>query len=260
MTTAESDIDGLETNVTNLWGSLGTDDKTAGTVRYRVASLEGRTTQAEKDIDSVEGRATNLATAIGSDNVAGSVKGRIKSLEGRMTTAEGDIDALEENITNNYATKTELSNVNTTLTNKINDEIKAANAMTYKVGIDAWADLPTVSSDKKPKVGDTYVVTKAFTHNGVTYQPGDLLVASGTETGTGSAAVITSNLTWSRVETGYSTELEPSLTAANNTISLKSYTDAPLGNILLKSATKNLTLTTDAANNTITFDLVWDTF
>lgn len=260
MSTAKNDIDGLETNVTNLWGSLGTDDKTAGTVRYRVASLEGRTTQAEKDIDAVEKRATNLETAIGDNNVAGSVKGRISSLEGRMTTAEGDIDALEENITNNYATKTELTDVNTNLTNKINNEIKAANAMTYKNGISAWNELPTVSSTQKPKIGDTYVVTQAFTNNGVTYQPGDLLVASGTETGTGSSAVITSNLTWSRVETGYSTELEPSLTAANNIISLSSYTDAPLGIVKLQSDCQNLTLTTDAVNNTIKFNLVWGSF
>ena len=260
MNTAKNDIDGLETNVTNLWDSLGTDDKTAGTVRYRVASLEGRTTQAEKDIDAVETRATNLETTIGSDSVADSVKGRIKSLEGRMTTAEGDINALEDNISKNYATKGELTNVNTNLTNKINDEIKAANAMTYKNGISAWSELPTVSSTQKPKIGDTYVVTKAFTNNGVTYQPGDLLVASGTETGTGSSAVITSNLTWSRVETGYSTELEPSLTAADNVISLNSYTDAPLGNVRLLSECQNLTLTTDAANNTIKFNLVWGSF
>jgi predicted nucleic acid-binding Zn-ribbon protein len=269
ITAAEGDISGLSTNVTNIWSSLGKSDTESGTVRYRVKAVEnaiGTDTTAgtvkyriktlETEMDAVEKRADNVEKAIGADDIAGSVKGRITELE-------GDVSSLTDNITKNYATKTELSNVNTTLTNKINDEIKAVNAMSYKNGVSAWSQLPTSNATNKvPKVGDTYVVTEAFerTVNNVTtyYQPGDLLVASGTETGTGKDAYITSNLAWNHVKTGYDIELDPNLTVANNIIYLKNYNNEDLGNIKIQSSTNNLKVST--SGNTISFNLEWDTF
>jgi hypothetical protein len=135
----------------------------------------------------------------------------------------------------------------------INDHIKAANAMTYKGAVDGETkNLPTSGV----KVGDTYVVTKAFG----TYLPGDLLIATGTETGEGDDAVITSGLAWDHVVTGYSSHLEPSMAADNNTIQLKNYAGADLGGVTLTSGNaENLKIST-VDEGEIKITLEWGSF
>ena len=86
---------------------------------------------------------------------------------------------------------------------KVDDLLSAlearADAMRFKGGI---ADITALSALSKVQIGDTYVVTKSGSFsvyvNGstsastVTAQPGDLLIAEGTETG----GVIASNVKW----------------------------------------------------------------
>ena len=139
-----------------------------------------------------------------------------------------------------------------TLEKTISSEINAANGMTYKGGVDGVVNkLPTSGV----KIGDTYVVTDTF--NG--YLPGDLLIAKGTE---GDDFVITSDLSWDRVITGYDSYLNPSLKAAGNNIQLVDYTGSnEIGAVKLATdASNTVTITTDADNNTINLSIQWGTF
>ena len=176
-----------------------------------------------------------------------------------MTQAKADIatnKAAIVTINDNIellAKKTELEAVEKELQDNINAHIKAANAMTYKGGVDGNTNkLPT----SNVKVGDTYVVTSAF--NG--YLPGDLLIAKGDETGIGDAAVITSNLSWDRVVTGYDSYLENKLTAESNVIQLKNYAGNVLPDGEVAFASKEGTITVTTADNTINFEMVWGSF
>lgn len=72
MTTAESDIDTLQADMTEALGDI--------------SSLETRMTAAETDIDNLQ---SDISTA----------EGDISSLKSRMTTAEGDIDTLQADMT-----------------------------------------------------------------------------------------------------------------------------------------------------------------
>lgn len=80
--------------------------------------------------------------------------------------------------------------------NKIDAALGAANALTYKSTVGASdyttkldvnpanndAGTSTVVSGKhKGQVGDTYIVSTSFTLNGETYDPGDLVIATGTD-------------------------------------------------------------------------------
>jgi chromosome segregation ATPase len=88
VTTAEGDIDALETR--------------AGNLEAADVALDGRLDTAESDIDTIEGQIGSydlandgtIASRLGTieDDLDGSVSG---SLAARVTTAEGDIDALE---------------------------------------------------------------------------------------------------------------------------------------------------------------------
>jgi asparagine N-glycosylation enzyme membrane subunit Stt3 len=124
--------------------------------------------------------------------------------------------------------------------------------MTYKGGISA---MPTVPAS----IGDTYVVTTAFTNGGVTYQPGDLLIATSTDNTETGGIIDSANLKWDHVATGYSEIHNPDLTVANNTVTLTDFAGNELGSFVLVSKTKNIKIATEN-NNQITLDLEWDSF
>lgn len=172
--------------------------------------------------------------------------GKVAEIEGNVSGNAADIKELQDEI-KTKATKTELNNLDTALQAKIDSEIKAVNAMTYKGGIATQAALNALTG---VKIGDTYVVSSAFGG----YQPGDLLVASGTETNG-----VLSSITWNHVKTGYNADHQPSLTVSGNVISLTSaVTGDNLGEITIASATENLTVST--SGTTISINMEWGSF
>ena len=230
--------------------AIGTD-ATSGTVKGRIAALEasigegavglaGKVSTLEGKMSAAEGKIT-------------AAEGKITTLEGEMDAVEGDIDDINDTIAT-LATKEALNQAKTDLSADINAHIKAANAMRYMGGVDGETKvLPTTGV----KVGDTYVVTKAFG----SYLPGDLLVAKGTETGEGDAAVITSGLAWEHVSTGYDAFLENKLEVKNNTINLLNYADNAISGVVFTTdAAKSVSISTNAAGDSINLSIEWGSF
>lgn len=158
-----------------------------------------------------------------------------------------------------------------TLEETIASEINAANGMTYKGGVGSTNDINGITA---PEIGDTYVATQAFTftQEGKTVQvyAGDLLVASGTETN----GVITANLKWTLVNTGYIQSHEATLGVAAITkgaqINLNSYVSAlsgtpnsgDLGKVQIVSDNLMISSSYDEATKTseIKINAVWGDF
>lgn len=168
------------------------------------------------------------------------------------------------------AIKTNATDIDT-LERTIASEIDAANGMTYKGGVGSTNDINGITA---PAIGDTYVATQAFTftQEGKTVQvyAGDLLVASGTETN----GVITANLKWTLVNTGYIQSHEATLGVAAITkgaqINLNSYVSTlggtpnsgDLGKVQIVSDNLIITSTYDDATKTseIKINAVWGDF
>lgn len=210
----------------------------------------------------------------------------ISALAGRMDTAEGDIDDLEETVKGIATNSADIVKINnklagiedgetvvskigalkTELQAEIDKDINAANAMTFKEGIDEYGKLPTANV----KVGDTYVVLTGFDANSVRYNAGDLLVATGNETVKveikdeqnnviGTEMVIDpTTLDWIHVRTGYIDAHESKLTGTGDAIKLTSHLGADLGSVKFKSSNENLKVA--VANNQVTLGLEWGSF
>jgi hypothetical protein len=101
-----------------------------------------------------------------------------------------------------------------------------------------------------------YVASGANLEFGVA--PGDLFVAKGDEDN--STGIITSNLEWEQVKTGYDTLLQPtlSLDAATNTFTLRNYVNQSLGSVQIVSSNNNLSISSN--NGIITISNTWGTF
>lgn len=160
------------------------------------------------------------------------VKAAADAAETAQETADTAKAAAEDNKTSiDEITKdggvidTKINALENSLTDLIGKQINAANAMNYISSVASYANLPT----EGVHVGDTYVVSTYFTNNGVEYHAGDLLIATGEEDK--STGVITSDLGWSHVETGYIAEQENKLTAVDDeqTMKLMSYLNETLG-------------------------------
>lgn len=160
-----------------------------------------------------------------------------------------------------------------TLEQTIANEINAANGMTYKGGVGSADAINAITA---PEIGDTYVATEAFTFTQesktVQVYAGDLLVASGTETN----GVITADLKWTLVNTGYIQAHEATLGVAaipevnGAQINLNSYVSTlsgtpnsgDLGKVQIVSDNLIITSTYNDATKTseIKINAVWGDF
>lgn len=197
--------------------------------------------------DSVNGSVANAKKA-GTDAAAqaNTNKQDIASLKGTVNKLNGDVNT-EGSVKKQIKDATDA--LETSLTNKITDEINAANAMDYKEGIASQTALNAITA---PKAGDTYVVTAKFGE----YYPGDLLIATGEENDEGK---ITTGLTWTHVKTGYDATLEQSISGNDNKITLSSVSGGNKGEITF-AATAGSATTVSVANNTVTVGIEWDNF
>ena len=145
------------------------------------------------------------------------------------------------------------------LLNKINQEMAAANSMTFKGEMTGYNDLPATGN----KAGDTYVVTTAFGNADTEPQRGDLLVvredqADGTSFADANAKK--DALIW--VQTGYSTFNDPELVVEEAQIRMKSHLGEVLGTISVASASENITTSISGSGKdcTVNVNFVWGTF
>ena len=89
---------------------------------------------------------------------------------------------------------------------------------------------------------------------------GDLLIADGTETN----GVLTNNVTWKHIPSGYVADYNPKMTliteAPNSaTINLKSGVDSPLGSVAVAAA-ENSSVTVAAEGTQLTIGMAWGQF
>ena len=248
----------LESTTSGHTTTLADHGTRVGALETTVANLGGRMGTAETDIDNLEKELNTASTGLkarmtaaegrldGLDTKTNNTNSAVEALTGRVGTNETNIANLQTAVAQR-ATKAEVEALETALKAEIDADIMAANAMTYKGGVDGSnKKLPT----SNVSVGDTYVVTAAFGN----YQPGDFLIAQGDETN----GVITGTITWDHVATGYSDMHDPKLEVANNAIMLKDFGGEALGTVVIKAASENVVVAT--SGNEISIDLQWGSF
>lgn len=276
LTTAEGEIDTLQQDLDKAEEDLGKVTERVTTAEGEIDTLQGEMTQAKSDIgglqDAVSDLQSDSATKEELEQVNTNLTNEINDLKTktdntntalnnlttRVGTAEGTIAGHTEALSQindtltTLATKEELSDLSDELKAEIDSDIMAANAMTYKGGVDGNTKvLPTTDVT----IGDTYVVTKEFVLGDKTVQPGDLLIAQGTEV---NGAIDPDTLVWDHVATGYSSVHNPKLEVNDNAIVLTDFANNPLGEVTLNSNSENIVITTDGS--TINFDFKWGTF
>ena len=215
------------------------DDAAAALAEYQNAHKDDYTnSQIDAAVAAAKKAGDNAqATANTANNQANANKAAIEKLNGSATT-EGSVAKA-------------VADAESRLTDKIANEINAANAMDYKGGVNSEDAL-----DKKAdvKVGDTYVATEKFTFtDGRAVYPGDLLIASGEEVN-GVIAVPT----WEIVHTGYDASLEQKIKTADGKVVLLSAVGANNGEIAFVSDGSAAKVT--VANNTVTVGMEWEDF
>lgn len=245
----ENGISKNASDITNLTGKVNTNITNITNLQTANEQLEGRVEANELAIGSANDKVEQSKTGslyaranYNADEIA-KLKTRADNTETAVNTLNGD-----ETVPGSVAQKIKQASV--ALGEQITSHINAANAMDYKGTIAGPSEL---DGKTNVKVGDTYVITSAFG----SYTEGDLLVANGTETN----GVITKNLEWQHVPTGYRRAHDPELKGANNAITLTSLQGAGdvLGSVVFEAAT-NSSATVSVANDKVTIGIEWGTF
>ena len=239
--TVQSNYETLSENITNL------NDNKAN--KSDVTTSVNNLQEQINAITGADGGSTNITT----------LTKRIQDLEttdvdhnSRISQNTTDIGAIKETIPT-LATKDDLDQAKNDLTDVINEEIEAANAMKYKGSVDSASALSAITT---ASIGDTYVVSTAFD----TYNAGDLLIASSSNTEDND--VITGTIKWDHVATGYSSTFDQKLVVEDGdqaaVIHLQNHAGTSVAQVGLQSANDSLTL--EASNNVITLNMVWGEF
>lgn len=258
ITRIEKDIDSNGTAITKNAADIG--------------DLKNRTSQAEADIDALTDLNASLNTALQNEaktaraaeqanaTAIANEKQRAEQAEATLssqiaaeTTARGTAiaNALAE-------AKTHAETKDAALLELINENIAAANAMTFKeTEIKSYSDLPTTGVQG----GDTYVVTSRFDGKEV----GDLLIAKRDQTPADDLSTTAARRDFFiHVATGYSTFNDAKLAINSETgkIELQSHLNEVLGTIAVNSASENITasISGSGSDGVININFVWGTF
>ena len=196
-------------------------------------TLTGKIDKNAEDIKTANTNHTQLST-------------KVEGIDERLDTAEDAIELLNGN-------ETTVGSVEY----KIAQKLQAADAMTFKGVI--TEELPTTGV----KIGDTYKVGEAGSFGGHDCKVGDLLIANVAAGKTEvNGTIPNDDLVWEYVPSGGEDDTDPTLSVANNVVSLKSAANAPLGSVTFAgSATEaagGVSVTT--SNSTISIDMVWGSF
>ena len=212
-----------------------------------IADEADRADKAEKKIaDDLSTAKTQLTNSI--SEVDGKVDSTASTIRSEMATMKTDIEA-------GYAAAYQV------LLNQINENIAAANAMTFMGEIDNFDDIPNTGT----KAGDMYVVINPDLNPG--WNIGDLLVIKADGLTFASNADKINGVI--HVETGYHTFNDARLKADGNKVQLQSHLGRDLGSIEVKAAANSnviVTLEKEASSSgtgeacAITVGLAWGTF
>lgn len=295
----ESALDDVQDTFNNLDATFVNNDE-LDRVKKEILG-EGHTGTVKQAYDLANTTSTNLTTLQGI--VSGIKNGTINNFQG-VEQKISNIETTIKNLDGTYATDTELtnaiSNLNTTLrgvidgvddkvdanaqniqknasaiTNLRNDvtsSLQVADALKYKGALNSADSLPSSGVE----IGWTYKVTtdiakstlKDKNVNFATSEEdepyvriGDLLIATGTETN----GVITSNLKWDHVPSGYHADYVPEMTTdftSGNTadIQLTSAHGTDLGNFQITGATGSNITISNPNGNVIAIGMTWGTF
>lgn len=259
MTQAKSDITAIQGDVSGLSGNLTT---LSGTVATNTENIDKNTS----DITTIKDQITDITDA------ATALTNRVKANEDAITRIDGEIDGIDSQITTINSTLTNLNDNKVdkstyatdkaALEKKIEDDIRAANAMDYKKSVSSESGLPTVADGVK--VGYTYVASEDFElANGTKVLAGDLLVANGTEDAT--TGFITGTITWDVVHTGYIQNQENKIVSDGDTLKLQSYTGLDLSSVTFTAdGAAKVAVTADAVAgntvNTVKVTVEWEDF
>lgn len=256
-------ITGNASDIKDLVDKIGSvKDTTDDTVYGAIAVETARATQAEKDLEKT---ITDLKN--GSTSTIKSLDNKISALEQADVTINASIGsstdsreastvygAIAQEAYDREQADIALEN---TLKQYVNDNLAAADAMTfkdtvsYKDGSSTELNLPTTGV----KGGDTYVVAANLFGTDHPYHAGDMLIAKRDQ----KSDEQTYGGGWQHVKTGYEAIHESKMTVENNTVKLTSHVGADLGQVTFATdATSNVAVST--ANNTVSINLVWATF
>lgn len=212
-------------------------------------TVEQNKADATADRAAIRSEFNAADTAIKNDVSA--IDTRLKTAETNITSHQTQLDALDKKI------DSDITSVKKDLTKDITEKVNAVNAMTYKSGVAAYAELPTTGVH----IGDTYVFTKDVLDGSgnLTYAAGDMMIATGTEDA--ETGIITSGLSWTRVQTGYQVDQDPSLTGEDNKITLKNFLGTPLGDIIFAQPVEaEGGIKASVTSDTVSLELVWGSF
>lgn len=198
--------------------------------------------------------------------IAGDLSTAQTQLTDRISEVDGKVDSTASTIRSEMATmKTNIeagyAAADQALLEQINENIAAANAMTFKGEIDSFDDIPNTGT----KAGDMYVVVNPDLNTG--WNMGDLLVIKADGLTFASNADKINGVI--HVETGYHTFNDARLIANGNKVQLQSHLGRDLGSIEVKAAANsNVTVAlekTASSSGTgeacaITVGLAWGTF
>lgn len=198
--------------------------------------------------------------------IAGDLSTAKTQLTDRIDEVDGKVDSTATTIRSEMATmKTTIeagyAAADQALLDRINQDIAAANAMTFKGEIDSFDDIPNTGT----KAGDMYVVVNPDLNTG--WNMGDLLVIKADGLTFASNADKINGVI--HVETGYHTFNDARLVANGNKVQLQSHLGRDLGSIEVKAAANsNVTVALEKVASSsgtgeacaITVGLAWGTF
>ncbi len=260
--TNASNITNLETNLANeITRAEAAEEANASAI----ATEKARAESEEAKLSAAITAETNRATKVESD-----LSTRISANTTAIEENDSDILALGEDLAaeakaREDADKVLQKNIDA-LDERLTEEIQTADAMVYKGAISAISELPTSNVE----VGWTYKVTADIlksTATGVNFHNtddtyiriGDILIAKGTETD----GVITSDLSWDHIPSGYVADYNPVLAADSHRdgaqITLtKANEDVEM--IIVRVAEGNESLKVTGDDNQIIISMEWGSF
>lgn len=226
--------------IAKLNGDVNTDGSVAKAVAGAVATAEAKATElagaAKEAANSyTDGKIAPVSQVANAAKTAAEENAEAIATLNGADTVEGSVDF-------------KVKAAKEALTTEINSKINAANAMVYRGEVSNAMELAALS---ELSVGDTYVVSSSFG----AYNAGDLLVANGKETNN----VITEDLTWDHVTTGYDADLEQTIETVDGKIQLTSGVGSK-NNGQISFVSDGSAATVSVASNTVTIGMAWEDF
>lgn len=252
-------IDNVVSNLSGEASKVSALQGDVGTLKTKVSDLETFASNTNKAMD-----AEAQARAKADDDLQDLIEAEVaeaRKQEGLLSSAiAAEATNRATAITNALATAAaDAKAKDDALLELINQNMAAANSMTFKGQVSSYNDIPATGNC----AGDTYVVVEAFGLADSEPQRGDLLVIEADQAAGASfadAAAKKAAVIW--VKTGYSTFNDPKLVVEDAKVKMKSHLGEVLGTVAVNSTSENIVadITGSGSDATINVSFVWGTF